>query len=168
MKRHPKWDDFVQALDYTTTHTKTNSLLRWTTWDKTETGLQFVCETALGETATVRLDVIFADTIRFRMNPTEIRESHSDMLVASEFALIPFEIEEFDGQINLLTSDLRVEIPQFPWGIRVYDRTAVADITPFFSQQNEDRAYGPGFEVFPVGFDIDEKGRSVVTRNSRS
>lgn len=162
MKRNPNWDDFVQALDYTTTHTKTHSLLNWTTWQKTNTGIQFECKTALGETATVKIDAIFGDTIRFRMNPTEIRESTSDMLVTSEMASIPFEVEELDGQINLLTSDLRVEILQFPWGIRVYDRTAEADATPFFSQQNEDRAYGPGFEVFPVGFDKDDKGRSVV------
>jgi len=82
------------------------------------------------------------------MNPTEIREGWSDMLVFPNSGLVPFEIEELDGQINLLTSDLRVEIPQFPWGVRVYDRTADESSLPFFCQQNEDRAYGPGFEVF--------------------
>lgn len=162
MKRHPDWDNFVQALDYTKTHTKSNSLVRWNAWEKTKTGLHFECETALGETANVRLDAIFADTIRFRMNPDEFREPKSDMLVSPDFELMPFEIEELDEQINLLTSNLRVEIPRFPWGLRVYNRVAGGSANPFFSQQNEDRAYGQGYEVFPVGFDIDKKGRSIV------
>ncbi len=161
MKRHPNWDDFVQALDYTSTHTKTNSLSRWIDWEKTETGLCFNCETALGETVPVILDVVFENTIRFRMNSVGIRDGHSDMLVSLELTTVPFEIEELEGQINLFTSDLRVEIPMFPWGIRVFDRESENSI-PFFSQQNEDRAYGPGFEVFPVGFETDEKGRSIV------
>jgi alpha-D-xyloside xylohydrolase len=161
MKRHPQWDDFVQAFDYTTTHTKTNSLSRWISWNKTETGLQFACQTAMGESATVLLDVVFEDTIRFRMNPVEIRIMKSVMLVNTDFDRIPFEIEETDGQINLQTGDLRVEIPQYPWGIRIYDRSSENPI-PFFSQQNEDRAYGPGFEVFPVGYDTDDKGRAIV------
>jgi alpha-D-xyloside xylohydrolase len=161
MKRHPPWDDFVQAFDYTTTHTKTNSLSRWISWKKTETGLQFTCQTAMGESATVLLDVVFEDTIRFRMNPVKNRILKSVMLVNTDFDWVPFEIEETDGQIDLRTDDLRVEIPQYPWGIRIYDRSSEAPI-PFFSQQNEDRAYGPGFEVFPVGYDTDDKGRAIV------
>ena len=84
------------------------------------------------------------------------------MLVSTLGGRVEFQIEELDGQLNIHTNNLRVEIPQFPWGIRVYDRTARPDASPFFSQQNEDRAYGPGFEVFPVGFDTDDKGRSIV------
>ncbi len=161
MKPIPNWDDFVQALDYTTTHTQTNSLSRWTSWVPTETGLALTCETALGAVASVRLDVIFEDTIRFRLNPGQIREAHSDMLIAPDFERVAFEIEALDGQINLLTAALRVEIPRYPWGLRLFDRQT-DDPVPFFSQQNEDRAYGPGFEVFPVGFDTDPQDRPVV------
>ncbi len=161
MKRTPKWDEFVQALDYRTTHTKTNSLARWTAWEQTATGLRFQCETALGETAEVKLDVIFENTIRFRMNPDAVQDGHSDMLINPDFGDTAFEIEQPGEQIILITADLRVEIPQYPWGIRIFERDTDNPV-PFFSQQNEDRAYGPGFEVFPVGYETDEKGRSVV------
>jgi alpha-D-xyloside xylohydrolase len=162
MKKEIDWDSFVQPLDYRTTHKKTNNLSRWNTWKKRETGLSFICETALGETVPVQLDVIFTDTIRFRMNPGGIRETKSDMLVSQGVVHVPFDIEDLGSQINLLTTELRVEIPQFPWGFRVYDRTAGENSLPFFCQQNEDRAYGPGFEVPPEGFDIDEQGHPNV------
>lgn len=162
MKRNIDWDAFVTPLDYTTTHTKTNSLLRWNDWEKTETGLRFRCETALGEHVALQLDVIFTDTIRFRMNPSGIQENSSDMLVSQTWDPVQFQVEEADDQISLLTSSIRIDIPKFPWGIRAYDCTAENNSLPFFSQQNEDRAYGPGFEVFPVGFETDEMGRSIV------
>jgi hypothetical protein len=50
MKRHSNWDNFVQARDYTATHTKTNSLARWTAWEQTTSAFSFQCETALDET----------------------------------------------------------------------------------------------------------------------
>jgi alpha-D-xyloside xylohydrolase len=158
MNRLPRWGEFVQPLDYTTQLASPNSLARWVSWEKTQTGLRFECKTALGQTAAVRLDVIFEDTLRLRLNPVEIQERQSDMLLPTDFGGTAFEVEVYDTQINLLTGRLRVEIPRFPWGMRVFDRNT-ADPLPFFSQQNEDRAYGPGFEVPPIGFDRDEQGR---------
>ncbi len=158
MNRLPRWCEFVQPLDYTTQHASPNSLARWTSCEKIPTGLRFECETALGQTAIVRLDVIFADTLRLRLNPGEIQDKPSDMLLSTDFGGAAFELEIRDTQINLLTGRLRVEIPQFPWGLRIFDRAGENPL-PFFSQQNEDRAYGPGFEVPPIGFDADAQSR---------
>ena len=162
MKRSIAWDEFVQPLDYTTTHTKTNSLLKWNSWEKLDCGVVFNCETALGENVDFRLDVIEKKVIRVRMNPSGNRHTESDMLVQDEWDPVSFEIMEQDEQLILQTDSLIIVFPQFPWGMRVFDRTAGKAPLPFFSQQNEDRAYGPGFEVFPLGYGADEQGRSVV------
>jgi len=162
MKPQINWEAFVAPLDYRTTHTKTNSLLKWNSWENINSGILFHCETALGELVDFRLEVISPQILRARMNCIEVRETKSDMLVRQDWGEVPFEIQEKDDELTLLTEALRVELPKFPWGLRVFDRKAAVDTPPFFAQQNEDRAYGPGFEVPPVGYENDLQGRVNV------
>lgn len=55
MKEKIRWNDFVSALDYTTTHKKTHSILSWQSWEQDSTGISFQCQIALGKQAQVRV-----------------------------------------------------------------------------------------------------------------
>jgi alpha-D-xyloside xylohydrolase len=59
----------------------------------------------------------------------------------------------------LKTARLRIEFQRYPWQMRVYDDLSP---TPFFSERIDDRAYGPAYEVAPVGFDRLDNGQWVV------
>ncbi len=162
MREPVRWDQFVRALDYTTTHQTSHSILRWVDWEQVESGIVFQCETALGATVNLRLDVIAPEILRVRMNPDPIREAHSDILVQKAFNPVRFSLTDNENELELQTDKLRVVLPRHPWGMQVYDRYAGGDAEPFFKQQNEDRAYGQGFEVPPIGFTANEQGQIEV------
>lgn len=64
MKEKIRWNDFVSALDYKTTHNKTHSILSWQSWEQDSTGISFQCQTALGKQAQVQVDIIRPEIIR--------------------------------------------------------------------------------------------------------
>jgi alpha-D-xyloside xylohydrolase len=162
MKPKSDWDSFIAPFDYTTMHKKTNSLQRWERWEKTQAGLSLQCLTALGERARFQVDVIAPEVIRLRLSQGEMPARPSDMLLSQAWEPAHFEISATPEQVSLVTPRLRVELPCFPWGMRVYDRAHGDGALPFFKQQNEDRAYGPGYEVPPIGFEAGWMGRNAV------
>ncbi len=64
MKEKIRWNDFVSALDYTTTHKKIPSILSWQSWEQDSTGISSQCQTALGKQAQVRVDIIRPEIVR--------------------------------------------------------------------------------------------------------
>ncbi len=161
MDKSIDWDAFVRPLDYTSTHVKTNSLLAWTSYQRLPTGLSFKCVTALAEEAEFRLDVIFPDVLRCRMNATGVRDLSSEMLVHDSWDPPAFTVTDDDKHVVLETEQLRVVIARKPWQLQVF-RKDEPEVPSFFSQRIDDRAYGPGYEVPPIGFEYDDQGRIVV------
>ncbi|MBN1264942.1 MAG: DUF4968 domain-containing protein [Anaerolineales bacterium] len=161
MREPIQWNHFVTALDFTTTFQTSNSLLRWDSWEKLDSGVLFHCRSALAEKVLFQLDIISPDVIRIRMNPDSIREGPSAMLVPAFFEPEDFFISESGDSLEIKTDRLRIVFPRQPWGMQVFDLQS-ENQTPFFQQQNEDRAYGQGFEVTPVGFRKEAGGRIEV------
>jgi alpha-D-xyloside xylohydrolase len=162
MREPIHWNHFVKALDYTTTHQTSNSLLRWDSWEELDTGVLFHCQSALEQKILFRIDVITPDIIRIRMNPDTIRESSGEMLNAASFKPADFTVFESEGSLKIETDRLQIVFPQQPWGMQVFDINAGEQAVPFFQEQNEDRAYGQGFEVPPVGFSEGNNGQKEV------
>lgn len=162
MRKPVPWNQFVRSLDYKSTHQTTNTILRWKSWEQTDSGILFHCETALNQDVSFRMDLITPGILRVRMNPGTIRDSHSDMLIQQDFGPVDFSLEEGKDSLEITTSRLRISFPRQPWGMQVHDRTSDSASEPFFREQNEDRAYGQGFEVPPVGFRPTDDGRTEV------
>ncbi len=152
MKEQVHWNDFVSALDYTTTHKTTHSVLSWQSWEQDPSGVSFQCQTALGKSAQVRIDIIDPAVIRFRLNPDQINQGPSEILLTQEFPAVKFTVKEQPSLLEIETERLLIRLPQKPWGMQIYDKKTPEKVEPFFAQQTTDRAYGPGFEVPPVGF----------------
>lgn len=155
------WQDIVKDLDYLALPIPTGSMRRWVRYERCPTGLRFVCETAGGETAHFQADVIAPDVIRFRMGLRDLEPRTSEMLVPRLEQSVPFELTESADAVILATARLRVEFRRFPWQIRAFD-AETGSAAPFFSQQIEDRAYGPAYETPPVGFEHSADGQVGV------
>lgn len=145
------WSSIARALDVFDIGIPENFLRRWTSYSATESGVLFQAETLGGHPVEFRADVIMPDVIRLRMNPDGIWYGPSDILVSDQWPAPAFSLDEQDNALVLTTGRLRVQWSQFPWQMRVYDLDDAA--VPFFSQRIDDRAYGPAYEVAPVGFD---------------
>ncbi len=122
---------------------------------RTDHGILFHCELANGDLIDYFVDVIEADVIRFRMNPLGIKEFPSDILVKTTFPPYKFALIESEELVTLVTDRLRVEFPR-TWQITAFDDPRPGKGKVFFSERTDDRAYGPGYEVPPSGFDCNE------------
>jgi alpha-D-xyloside xylohydrolase len=178
MQRPVDWESITVPLDVQDIAAPSFFLRRWLHWERTETGLSFLCEAACGRRAQVRVDVTAEDILRLRMRPVDSNprasyasasdpvsppaDKHSrgsDILIQHDQDRVaqPFETRQEGDLVTLLTPRLCVEFVRFPWQMRVHD--AQNRETPFFRQQVADRAYGPFYQVPPPGFDEDARGR---------
>lgn len=116
----------------------------------------------------------------------------SEMLIRADWPAIPFERRQDEDRVILTTARLRLEFQRFPWQMRAYENAdgQIAEPArparpgrqareigphaetgqnaergrdvPFFAERVDDRAYGPGYEVLPVGFEPGIGGREAV------
>ncbi len=157
MNRKVDWNSLAAPLDVRNVFASKHYIRRWLTYQQKEDGLVFRCEFANGEQLDYFINVIDNDIIRFRMNPKGLKNSSSDMLVKTDFPPYKFVVLESEDLVTLVTDRLRVEFPR-AWQITAYDNPDPEKGNVFFSERSDDRAYGPGFEVIPSGFDCDDRG----------
>jgi alpha-D-xyloside xylohydrolase len=162
------WHSIVVPLDVHQIGATSNYIRHWLGYERIESGLMFHCELANGQAVGFRVDVVQPDVVRVRMNLDRIREEPSDMLTQEAQAhfglpglVQPFGVELQGGCLVLETEQLRLEFPRFPWHMRVFAQETDQP-SPFFEQRFDDRAYGPSYEVPPVGFDAGPDGRLTV------
>jgi len=168
------WRRIAAALDVASFPPAQNHLRRWTGYTILPTGIVFDCETAAGAPAVYRVDVIEPDVIRVRMarrhHAARLAARSSEMLVRADWPTVPFEVGQDGDCVIVTTATLRLEFQQFPWQLRVYalraspappGRGPATDV-PFFAERVDDRAYGPGYEVEPVGFEAGVNGQEAV------
>lgn len=158
------WESIVVPLDVTDAGTGSNHLRRWLGYQRRETGLEFQCETTTGMRVQFRVEVVKPNVVRLRLNPRGIRERPSDMLLQrdQDWPTHPFSVRETGGSLVLHTGRLRLEFPRFPWQMRAFVADPHPTCVPFFSQRIDDRAYGPGYQIPPIGFDEGSDKRLTV------
>lgn len=155
------WQEIIKELDYLALPIPTDSVRRWTSYTRQENGVTFACQTAGGEAVHFQAEVVAPDVCRFRMGRQPLKPRTSEMLVERLEQAVPFELTETTEAVVLTTTRVRVEFRRCPWQIRAYDSADPRNV-PFFSQQIEDRAYGPAYEVPPIGFERSADGRVGV------
>ncbi|MGQ9849474.1 MAG: TIM-barrel domain-containing protein [Aggregatilineaceae bacterium] len=153
------WQTIAQPLDVFDIVVPDTFVRQWVSYEQIPSGVLFCVKTAGGQALDLRLDMIAPDVLRLRMNPEGIRERPSEMLVQDEWPAPPFSCHETSDCLTLRTARLRIECQRYPWQIRVYND---CDPLPFFSERIDDRAYGPAYEVLPVGFERLRDGKLTV------
>jgi alpha-D-xyloside xylohydrolase len=163
------WRAIAAPLDVASFPPAKNHLRRWTGYTVTPTGVSFDCETAAGDRAIYRVDLIEPDVVRVRMARPEhagqLAGRRSEMLIRADWPAIPFTCSQAAGCVTLTTARLRLEFQRFPWQFRASAIQAGEPggaALPFFAERVDDRAYGPGYEVMPVGFEAGIGGREAV------
>jgi alpha-D-xyloside xylohydrolase len=155
MNRPIDWSAITVPLDVSDINASPDFVRRWLGHTRTDTGLVFHCQTAAGRLVDFRVDVYAADVFRFRMNPEGLRPSPADMLSETAWPPAAFSVDAHADLVALTTDRMRLEWQRFPWQMRGYalDTQGHPTATPFFSERIDDRAYGPGYEVAPLGFE---------------
>lgn len=164
MKKNIDWKSIAEPLDVTNIYAPRHYIRTWNSYQETESGVVFKCALANGEPLTYQVDVIAEDVFRMRMNPQGIIECGSDMLVRCEFPPPPFEIIELADGLTLKTQRMRLEFPR-NWQVTAFDHPEAGKGHIFYQESTEDRAYGPGFEVPPTGFEVTEDGNYFVRQS---
>lgn len=164
MKQNIDWKSIAETLDVTNVYAPKHYIRTWTTFDRTETWIIFHCDMANGEELDYHVDVIDVDIFRMRMNPRGIIECGSDMLVSCEFPPVPFSVQQLDDRLMITTARIRLEFPH-NWQVTAYDHPEAGKGHIFYQESTEDRAYGPGFEVPPTGFEVSESGDYFVRQS---
>jgi alpha-glucosidase (family GH31 glycosyl hydrolase) len=164
MKKNIDWKSIAEPLDVTNIYAPRHYIRTWNSYQETESGVVFNCSLATGEPLTYQVDVIAEDVFRMRMNLQGIIECGSDMLVRCEFPPLPFSVDQQDDRLIIFTSRIRVEFPR-NWQVTAYDSPEVGEGHIFYQESTEDRAYGPGFEVPPTGFEVSESGDYFVRQS---
>ncbi len=159
MQNPIEWESFVCGLHYKDAIQPSHAVRRWLSYTIDQRGVHFCCAIENGEDTegypgqvAVRLDVIYEDVLRLRMSPTSFRNRASDMLVIDDRQKVDFQVVERENHLEIYTNRIRVEVVKEPWQISAFDLQQ-ADSIPFFRQRVDDRAYGPGFEVNPIGYE---------------
>ena len=166
MNKNINWNSIAAPLDIRNVYAPRNFIRKWNNFNRTETGVHFLCELANGNPIDYYVDVIQDDIIRLRMNPNGLKTESSDMLVKQNAPACMFDLVESEELLTLVTARIRVEFPR-NWQISAFNDPRPGFGQVFFSQRTDDRAYGPGYEVAPSGFDIGESG-SISIRESVS
>ena len=164
MKKSIDWKTIAAPLDVTNVYSPRHYIRTWFSFHKTETGVVFNCEMANGEKLDYLVDVIEDDIFRMRMNPQGVIDCGSDILVQCSFPPIPFQVVESEDCLTVATSKIRVEFPK-NWQVTAYDHPEPGKGHIFYQESTEDRAYGPGFEVPPTGFEVSESGDYFVRQS---
>lgn len=164
MKNNIDWKSIAEPLDVTNVYSPKHYLRRWVGYETTESGVVFQCELANGESLAYHVDVIDVDVFRMRMNPQGVIECGSDMLVRCEFPPFPFNLIELEDRLIITTEKMRVEFPR-DWQVTAYSHPEPGQGYVFYQESTEDRAYGPGFEVPPSGFEVTEEGDYFVRQS---
>lgn len=154
------WQSIAKPLDVFDIEVPKTYLQRWVGYAETDSGVVFHCQLADGSPVDFRIDVIRPDVFRLRMGLLEGRSTSSDILVQETWPAPAFEVSASEDRVTLSSESVRLEFPRFPWAIEAYDQKG--DQRPFFRERADDRAYGPGYEVLPVGFDQAPDGRRTV------
>jgi alpha-D-xyloside xylohydrolase len=148
MNKTINWATIATPLDVRDIFPPRKFIRRWLGWEQISSGVIFDCELNDGGRVEYRVDVIQPDVIRLRWNLERVNEHPSDMLVQNPLPMATFELTETNDMLVLTTAALRMEFPR-EWQVRAYEGERL-----FFSERTDDRAYGPGFEVPPSGYDI--------------
>lgn len=164
MNKIVDWNSIAAPLDVSKVYTSRHFIRAWNQFQKTDTGVIFTCELADGNQIEYFVDVINEDVLRMRMNPDGIRNRHSDILVRDSFSAVKFNLLEVEEKLVISTSRIRVEFPK-RWQVTAYDNPEPGKGQIFFQESTDDRAYGPGFEVPPSGFDVSESGDYTVRQS---
>jgi len=162
MNKAIDWHAVCSPLNLCDIYVPAGHLCRWIEYMPCETGVAFRCETTDRRTVEFRLDIVMPDVVRVRMNPDRIRSGPSDMLIQQDWPPPPYDLKVHEDYLVLTTERIRLEVQRLPWQLRIFDAQSLGNITPFFSQRVDDRVYGSRYEVAPIGFDRDPKGRLTV------
>jgi alpha-D-xyloside xylohydrolase len=146
------WTAITAPLDVRRIYSPRQTIRRWSGWRRAPSGLSFDCELDDGSRVECRVDVVQPQVVRLRWNLDGVKERPSDMLVPGSLPGAAFEANETDEAVILSTACIRLEFPR-RWQVCVYDDPRPGQGARFFSERTDDRAYGPGFEVAPSGYD---------------
>lgn len=151
------WQAIAKPLDVFDIPVPRHILRRWETYKRTESGVRFRCRMANDQPVDFWVDVVMDDVIRIRTNIETVRnEAASDILLKESWPAPAFDLQEDENALTLSTKRLRVVFQKHPWQMRAYD---IEDKdTPFFRQRIDDRAYGPAYEVAPIGWEKSASG----------
>ncbi len=151
------WRTIARPLDVSQAPGSVHHVRRWTSLEEDAQGVTFACRTAAGEQAEFRLDVVAPDIVRVRMGPpgriAQRNRRPSDLLAFDPLPQATFALTRVGPDIHISTDRLRLEVAAEPWQWRAFDVHQPAAL-PFFAERIDDRNYGPGYEVAPVGFEI--------------
>lgn len=154
MNKNIDWTKIAAPLDVRDIFPPQQFIRRWVGWQPTSSGVIFDCELSGGGRVEYRVDVIQPDVIRLRWNLERVNERPSNLLVQQPLPTAAFELTESSDGLTLTTRALRLEFPR-EWQIRAYACARQGNGERlFFSERTDDRAYGPGFEVPPSGYDV--------------
>ena len=154
MNKPVDWQSFVRPLDVSRINQPPDHILRWEAYDGDDSGVVFHCRTARDRTVDFRVDFAGPDVVRVRLNPDGRPAASSEMLDGADWPPTAFTVASQPDVVTVSTSRLRLEFQRFPWQMRAYGvDSGPPSQAPFFSERVDDRAYGPAFEVAPVGFD---------------
>lgn len=158
------WQALTAPLDVMAVPVSTTHLRRWTDYTRTETGVRFESQLANGQPAIFQVDVIKPNILRVRMSPEKVKPGPAEILIpeVEQWPTPPFNLKRNAQGVTLEAGPVRVEFQRFPWHMRVF---AGNQPTPLFSQRVDDRAYGPGYEAPPTGFEQQPDG-SLTARET--
>ena len=148
MNRPVDWSTITVPLDVSAIGAPPDYVRRWLSHERIDSGVVFQCQTATGRQMGFRVDVYAADVFRFRMNPEGLRPRPVEMLAETAWPLVSFAVDAQANCMTLTTDRVRLEWQRHPWQMRAY---ALGVSRPFFSERIDNRAYGPGYEVAPLG-----------------
>jgi alpha-D-xyloside xylohydrolase len=156
------WQAIARPLDVFDFDVPRHFIRRWQGYTRTGSGVRFQCQTAAGDTVAFQVSVIQPDVLRVQASRGDIHPASSEMLVQDSWPIPDFTLQESGDTVVLTTDRVQAVFHRFPWQMQVFHVAAGPTDLPFFSQSNEDRSYGPDFEVPPVGFSpLGEDGWSV-------
>jgi alpha-D-xyloside xylohydrolase len=140
--------DFTHALQ--PAHILTDASLNETT----PNGVRMTCRTSGGLDTAIAIDLLDHDIVRVRIHPHQIPASPPEMLSGDlERPGAGCSIHSSADHVHLSSGDLEVHCDLHPWNLQV-----TRNDQPFFTQQIDDRCFGPHYESAPCGFDIDADG----------
>lgn len=147
------WQSFVGALNYQEMLGVDEDFIRqWQGYSREADGVRFHALTKTGRSLDVLITMVSTDIFRVRMNPEGLRDCTSDMLVGLPSAATPFEVTEEDERVVITTATLRIVVKRLPWQVSAYALSEGDSAVPFYQQRVNDRKYGPGYEVPPIGY----------------
>ena len=100
MNKNINWNSIATPLDIRNVYAPRNFIRKWNNYNRTETGVHFLCELANGNPIDYYVDVIQDDIIRLRMNPNGLKTGSSDMLVQKISPASMFDLFESEGTLN--------------------------------------------------------------------